>query len=140
MIARQALSQFLSLEIRRSAFFMFVRNDARRIWKLQSSERAGRELAATDPCSLVESKISGTFSVNPGNGETVELYGLCRVEVTEQLKINKIEVFYDPDTFIEVLKGEKDVESVRNGKAILGEVGKTAVEKILDQSNEGQCQ
>ena len=39
-------------------------------------------------------EFTGTFRGRQGNGELIELYGLCRVIVNEELKIQKIEVSY----------------------------------------------
>ena len=37
-------------------------------------------------------EFSGTFQGRQGEGEMIELYGLCRVIVNENLKIQKLEV------------------------------------------------
>jgi hypothetical protein len=50
------------------------------------------------------------------------MYGLLRVTVTDALKIEKIEAFFDPDTFLEALEGkEGKLDQVGEGKAILGD-------------------
>ena len=36
--------------------------------------------------------FTGTFEGRTGNGELIEIYGLCRVIVNENLKIQKLEV------------------------------------------------
>ena len=60
------------------------------------------------------------------------MIGICRVTVTTELKIMKIEVFYDPDTFIQVLQGKKDGNELKDGQAILGNIQKTALNKITE--------
>ena len=50
------------------------------------------------------------------------MFGLCRVTVSEALKIQKIEAFFDPETFLQALEGKEGrLEMCREGKALLGE-------------------
>ena len=58
------------------------------------------------------------------------MYGLIRCTVNEQLKIQKLEVYYDPDTFIEVMEGKKGPHELENGIAVIGDVSKTAIKKM----------
>ena len=54
--------------------------------------------------------------------QTVEMFGLCRVTVSDELKIQKIEAFFDPETFLRALEGEEGkLDMCRDGKALLGE-------------------
>ena len=39
--------------------------------------------------------------------QTVEMFGLCRVTVNPDLKIQKIEAFFDPETFLRALEGDE---------------------------------
>ncbi len=49
------------------------------------------------------------------------MYGLCRVTVNDELKIEKIEAFFDPDTFLQALEGkEGTMEKLGGGQAIIG--------------------
>jgi len=67
-------------------------------------------------------KFDGNFRGNKGNGEIVEMFGLCRVTVSKELKIQMIEAFFDPETFLQALEGEAGkLEMCRDGKALLGE-------------------
>lgn len=59
----------------------------------------------------------------------VEMFGLCRVTVDNQLKICKLEVFFDPDSFLLAMEGKLDYQELRNGKKLIGDVSKTAIEK-----------
>ena len=69
-------------------------------------------------------------------GELVEMFGIIRCVLSDQLKIRKIEVFYDPDTFLKVMEGELKPEDLAGGKAIFGNTTETAIEKI-DKNVEG---
>ncbi len=40
--------------------------------------------------------FTGSFEGRQGHREVVEMFGLCRVVVNDDLKISKIEVFFDP--------------------------------------------
>ena len=71
----------------------------------------------------------GEFQGNKGSGETIEMYGLLRVTVNDDLKIQLIEAFYDPDSFLEVLEGKKSPHELKNGIALMGDISKLAIEK-----------
>jgi len=75
--------------------------------------------------------LQGSFQENQGHGEMVEMYGLARVTVTEQLKIQRIEVYYDPETFIKVMEGVYKPSSIDHGKALLGDISCPFVEKNM---------
>ena len=79
-------------------------------------------------------EFDGEYRGNQGNGETIEMYGVLRATVNEDLKIQFLEVFYDPQTFIEVMEGKKNPEELQNGVAVLGDVKKTAIEKLCSKS------
>ena len=64
------------------------------------------------------------------------MFGMGRVTVDpETLKIGKIEVFFDPDTFMKTLEGEKDSSETARGQTLLGDVSSTAIEKIEAQKS-----
>ena len=50
------------------------------------------------------------------------MYGVAKCTVTEELKIQTIEVFYDPDSFIKACEGTIKPSELRGGRAILGDV------------------
>eukprot|EP01024_Parvocaulis_polyphysoides_P049890 TRINITY_DN4856_c0_g2_i5.p3 TRINITY_DN4856_c0_g2~~TRINITY_DN4856_c0_g2_i5.p3 ORF type:complete len:182 (-),score=21.71 TRINITY_DN4856_c0_g2_i5:932-1477(-) len=57
-------------------------------------------------------EFNGEYNGNKGNGEIVELFGFAVVDVDSDLKILKIEVYYDPKEFLLVLEGKKSVENM----------------------------
>ena len=71
----------------------------------------------------------GEYRGNEGRGETIEMYGLLRITLNEEMKIKLLEVFYDPDTFIEVMEGRRSPKELKDGVSILGNIKKTAIEK-----------
>ena len=50
------------------------------------------------------------------------MYGLARVTVSEELKIQKIEVFFDPETFIKACEGRLKPTELKGGRSILGDI------------------
>ncbi len=46
--------------------------------------------------------FSGTFKDKRGDGRLVEMYGMLKATVDDDLKITKLEVFFDPETFLKV--------------------------------------
>jgi hypothetical protein len=55
-------------------------------------------------------EMTGTFNGIPGEGREVNLLGLCRATVDENIKVRKLEVFMDVDNFLRACKGELDEE------------------------------
>ena len=69
------------------------------------------------------------------------MFGIARIEVDpDTLKIGTIEIFFDPESFMRTMKGEKDPEELARGQDLIGDVTRTAIEKIerpeqADQAN-----
>ena len=59
------------------------------------------------------------------------MYGLCRATVTEDLKIQKLEVFFDPETFIKACEGRLKPTELKGGRSILGDIDCPYVGKSL---------
>jgi hypothetical protein len=55
-----------------------------------------------------------------GDNSTVEMYGLARVTVDANLKIEKIDISYKPDEFLEVLHGVRSAEELARGQSLIG--------------------
>jgi len=66
--------------------------------------------------------LDGQFQDNVGHGELLEMFGVARVTVNEDLKIQKIEVYYDPETFIKACEGKMKPTELKGGRAILGDI------------------
>ena len=47
-------------------------------------------------------EFSGVFNGKQGDGRIVEMFGMIKATVGEGLKIRKLEVWYDPETFLKV--------------------------------------
>eukprot|EP00088_Acartia_fossae_P023296 TRINITY_DN24345_c0_g1_i1.p1 TRINITY_DN24345_c0_g1~~TRINITY_DN24345_c0_g1_i1.p1 ORF type:complete len:269 (-),score=22.49 TRINITY_DN24345_c0_g1_i1:170-976(-) len=62
--------------------------------------------------------ISGWSHV--GENQLIELFGLARVKVNAELKIQDLEVFYKPEDFLKVLKGEVKADEISKGRSLLG--------------------
>ena len=46
------------------------------------------------------------------------------------LTYSYLQVFLNNDTFLDVLEGNKESNSLKGGNALLGDVSKTAIEKL----------
>ena len=66
--------------------------------------------------------LDGKFQEHLGHGELVEMYGLTRATVNDQLKIQKLEVFFDPESFIKTMEGRLKPSDLKGGKAIIGDI------------------
>ena len=62
------------------------------------------------------------FQDNLGHGEMLEMFGLGRVIVNEDLKIQNLEVYFDPETFIKACEGRLKPSELKGGKALLGDI------------------
>lgn len=65
-------------------------------------------------------EFTGSYEGNKGKGELVEMFGFGVATVDEQLRLVDVEIFYKPETFIEVLRGEKPAEILAHGKDLMG--------------------
>lgn len=65
--------------------------------------------------------FNGEFKGRRGDGEVYELYGFAVVDVTENLKISTLRIYYNPDEYLEALYGMKDASELVGGKSLLGQ-------------------
>jgi hypothetical protein len=56
--------------------------------------------------------FTGTYDGNQGQGELVEMFGFATATVSDKLQLQDVEVFFDPQEFIQVLRGEKKTAEV----------------------------
>lgn len=57
-------------------------------------------------------EFTGTYDGNKGKGELVEMFGFATATVNDKLQLCDVEVFYNPEEFINVLRGEKTTSEV----------------------------
>ena len=57
-------------------------------------------------------EFTGTYDGNQGQGQLVDMFGFATATVNDKLQLTDVEVFYDPAEFIDVLRGNKDVDEV----------------------------
>ena len=50
------------------------------------------------------------------------MYGIMKMTLNEELKVQTVEVFYDPETFIKACEGRLKPSDLKNGKAVLGDI------------------
>ena len=63
--------------------------------------------------------FSGNFEGNEGNGETINMTGFGVVTVNEDTKAKRIEIYYNPDNFLEVLRGKRECrDGIDSGVAV----------------------
>lgn len=54
--------------------------------------------------------FTGTYEGNQGNGEMVEMFGFGTAVVNDKLQLQDVEIFYNAEDFINVLKGKTQVQ------------------------------
>ena len=72
-------------------------------------------------------EFTGQYRGHQGNGELIELYGMLRVTVNNDLKIQKIEAFFDGQSFLGAIEGKVDPDELRHGRALLGDTTTPAI-------------
>ena len=50
------------------------------------------------------------------------MFGVARVTLNEEMKVQKMEVFYDPETFIKACEGRLKPSDLKGSRAILGDI------------------
>ena len=48
------------------------------------------------------------------------MFGFGVATVDDQLRLVDVDIFYKPETFLEVLRGDKDASELRSGSDLLG--------------------
>ena len=56
--------------------------------------------------------FTGKYEGNQGEGQLVEMFGFGTAVVNDKLQLCDVEIFYNPEEFIGVLRGDKKVEDV----------------------------
>ena len=64
--------------------------------------------------------FNGEYKGRKGDGNMYELYGFNVVEVNDDLKIQKISVYYKPTEFLEGLTGKRSASDLTRGQSLLG--------------------
>jgi hypothetical protein len=54
--------------------------------------------------------FTGTYEGNQGNGEFVEMFGFGTAVVNDKLQLQDVEIFYNAEDFINILRGKTTVE------------------------------
>lgn len=58
--------------------------------------------------------FTGTYEGNKGKGEFVEIFGFGTAVVNKNLQLCEVEIFYNAEDFISVLRGQKKVEETNS--------------------------
>lgn len=64
--------------------------------------------------------FDGSFDGQEGDNKSYELFGFGVVDLTDELKIKEIQIYYKPDEFLKALHGKVPREALQNGKSLLG--------------------
>ena len=64
--------------------------------------------------------FTGSYEGKKGDGELVELFGFGVAVVDDKLRLVDAEIFYQPETFIEVLRGNRPATELKGGSDLLG--------------------
>eukprot|EP00438_Fugacium_kawagutii_P001118 Skav218109 [mRNA] locus=scaffold759:178143:178955:- [translate_table: standard] len=65
-------------------------------------------------------EFTGSYEGHRGQGELLEMFGFGVATVDEQLRLVDVEIFYKPETFLEVLRGERPADELKRGQDLLG--------------------
>lgn len=65
-------------------------------------------------------RFNGSYRGRQGSGDTINMYGITVAVLSEQLKIESIEVYYNPELFLERLSGEKEAVEQTPGEELIG--------------------
>ena len=74
--------------------------------------------------------FNGCYKGNEGTGELVEMFGFAVVKVNEELKIQDIKIYYEPESFLEVLEGKKDAKELQFAKRLVGDLTCPFINKV----------
>lgn len=58
--------------------------------------------------------FTGTYEGNQGSGELVEMFGFGTAVVNDKLELQDVDIYYDADMFINVLRGNTKVEDTNS--------------------------
>lgn len=64
--------------------------------------------------------FTGVYKGKEGDGKRYDMYGLGLLTVNEELKVQKIRIFYDPKGFLEALEGKKNVTELHRAGGLVG--------------------
>jgi len=56
-------------------------------------------------------QFTGEYKGNKGNGEWINMFGFATAKVNSDLQLQKVDIFYDPVTFLESLEGKQPVSA-----------------------------
>lgn len=64
--------------------------------------------------------FDGVFKGREGDNETYEMYGFGTLDVTPDLKVKEIQIYYKPDGFLKALHGKMPLEQLKRGQSLVG--------------------
>ena len=79
-------------------------------------------------------QFTGSYDGNQGKGEMVEMYGFATATVNDKLQLQEVEIFYNAEEFINVLRGEAKLEDVNANWQSTSGCPFAAASAILTQS------
>eukprot|EP00798_Chlamydomonas_sp_ICE-L_P001821 gene1821-33239_t len=65
--------------------------------------------------------FTGTYEGNQGSGELVEMFGFGIGKVNDKLQLVDIDIYYKPNEFLEVLRGERPASDLSGAKTVMGQ-------------------
>jgi len=78
--------------------------------------------------------FTGTYEENKGKGELVEMFGFGTAVVNDKLQLKDVDIYYNADDFIGVLRGEKDVKDTNTNWKSTGGCPFQAASAILSKT------
>lgn len=64
--------------------------------------------------------FNGTYRGRQGDGKTYDLYGFGVLDLSEELKVREIQIFYEPEDFLRAMQGDVSPESLQQARSVMG--------------------
>jgi hypothetical protein len=67
--------------------------------------------------------FTGTYELHQGKGEFVEVYGFGIATVNDKLQLCDVDIYYNAENFINILRGKLDATLPQGGTDVVGPLG-----------------
>jgi hypothetical protein len=65
-------------------------------------------------------EFTGKYKDNAGQGDLINMYGFATAQVSADIKLERVDVYYNGEEFLEVMEGKKPPSTLEKGKSIFG--------------------
>jgi len=64
--------------------------------------------------------FTGAYKGNKGNGQVINMTGFLTASLSTDLKLQVVEIYYNPDDFLETLEGKRPISTLEKGRDFIG--------------------